>query len=609
MRQGGEDLLRQFSKGTDYIQSSFMSSEGIFNKNVPNFIYKGVVIDVNFERTAPTTTASIVPPFSVYAKIIGMDEDIAFPETDPNRVYYPPLFPIHNLCIPEIGEEILILKESAEESSIGYYIGRVNDSTPLNISYARDYIATNDTATNNEFRYGFSFDVRKLREKSEHLMPSDETSNISIPLIFGDVVQQGRSKTYLRHSFNRNNKKGVLEQGISLPGQLGAKEIKNNFNYVGDGVNNKVFDNATITSVNVDEDTEEVTQYTTVIDPNYNLPRNKKTIQSYDPSIGKTSTKTIHFVDSSIARLGDYSFQSVNGEEQSNLQGEDRSIIANIADEIYNISSKEISGALYRQVLGEKLVNQQQQTYNLLKEVLTTVQGFAQTTQVLLDAFVDHTHALPKIELNLEKEIKSKDLYRTEPKIKQNPPQIVRTPSKRIRIQTGTRIINDPLGWGKRSQPIYSYTNVPGSTISVPSPPTITPGRIKTRRIKQKINFEAIIGGAEDPRFSAPIQLNVEPEKAIDPLFGKKDIDPLFGASAGGQATAGNGFMPTGEETSIEEEISIEKDKTLTELGEKTSAVSDSLEKVMISFENQQENLNALSLKIATFLSKHQFVN
>ena len=61
--------------------------------------------------------------------------------------------------------------------------------------------------------------------------------------------------------------------------------------------------------------------------------------------------------------------------------------------------------------------------------------------------------------------------------------------------------------------------------------------------------------------------------------------------------------MPTGEETSIE------KDKTLTELGEETSTVSDSLEKVMTSFENQQENLNALSLKIATFLSKHQFVN
>jgi len=601
MRQGGEDLLRQFNKGTDYIQSSFMSSEGIFNKNVPNFIYKGIVIDVNFERTAPTTTASMVPPFSVYAKIIGMDEDVGFPETQSNRVYYPPLFPIHNLCIPEIGEEILILKESSEESSIGYYIGRVNDSTPLNISYARDYIATNDTATNNEFRYGFSFDVKKLRKKYEHMMPSDETSNISIPLIFGDVVQQGRSKTYLRHSFNRNNKKGVLEQGISLPGQLAAKEIKNSFKYVGDGFNNKVFDNASVLTTDLHEDTEEVIQYTDVFDPDINLPKNKKTLKSFDPSIGETSTKTIHFVDSSIMRLGNYSFQSVKGEIQSDLQGEDRSIIANIADEIYNISSKEISGALYRQVLGEKLVTQQQQTYNLLKEVLTTVQGFAQTTQTLLDAFIDHTHALPKIELNLEKTIKSKDRYRTEPRIIQQPPQIITTPAKYFRVPTGnTSSVRLPDG-SYREVPSYSYQTIPGSKISVPTPPKIIPGRFRSKNVKQKINFEAIIGGEENPRFTAPIQLNVEPEKAIKPLFGH--ASSLQAELL--QQAMGNPQEPitTGGETSIKES------KTLTELGEKTSTVSDSLEKVMTSFENQQENLDALSLKIANFLSKHQFVN
>ena len=550
MRQGGEDLLRQFNKGTDYIQSSFASSEGIFNKNVPNFIYKGIVIDVNFERTAATTTASMVPPFSVYAKIIGMDEDIASPETQPNRIYYPPLFPMHNLCIPEIGEEILVLKESAEESSVGYYIGRVNDSTPLNISYARDYIATNDTATNNEFRYGFSFDVRKLRKKYEHLMPSDENNNISIPLSFGDVVQQGRSKTYLRHSFNRNNKKGVLEQGISLPGQSGGKEIKNNFNYAGDGENNRSFDNATITYNYLDEETEEVMQQTDVIDPNYNLPGNKQFIRSFDPSIGETSTKTIHFVDSSIVRLGNYSFQSENGETQSDLQGEDRSIIANIADEIYNISSKEISGALYRQVLGEKLVNQQQQTYSLLKEVLTTVQGFAQTTQVLLDAFIDHTHALPKIELNLEKEIKSKDLYRSQPRIIPQPDQIVQVPSKKVRVQTGTRTIEMPPGYGGKNKtvPVWDWLTVPGSTIRTPSSPKIIPGRMKARSVKQKINFEAIIGGKENPRFTAPVQLNVDPEEGIPHLFGIKET------------------------------------KTLTELGEKTATVNNSLEKAMLSF-------------------------
>ena len=35
-------------------------------------------------------------------------------------------------------------------------------------------------------------------------------------MTYGDVVQQGRSQSYVRHSFNRNNKKGVLEQGLRI---------------------------------------------------------------------------------------------------------------------------------------------------------------------------------------------------------------------------------------------------------------------------------------------------------------------------------------------------------------------------------------------------------
>jgi len=65
MRQGGENLVRQLNKSKDYIQGSFNSSEGIISKNVPTFIYKGVVIDVNFKRNTPTTSAAINPPFSV----------------------------------------------------------------------------------------------------------------------------------------------------------------------------------------------------------------------------------------------------------------------------------------------------------------------------------------------------------------------------------------------------------------------------------------------------------------------------------------------------------------------------------------------------------------
>jgi hypothetical protein len=108
--------------------------------------------------------------------------------------------------------------------------------------------------------------------------------------------------------------------------------------------------------------------------------------------------------------------------------------------------------------------------------------------------------------------------------------------------------------------PIYGYRYLPGKKIRVPSPPRIIPGRYRTRNVKQKINFEAIIGGAENPRFTAPIETDTE-------FFGK------------------------------------------TELGEKTSTVNSSLEEAALSFENQRENLDALSLRVANFLSKHQFVN
>ena len=79
-------------------------------------------------------------------------------------------------------------------------------------------------------------------------------------------------------------------------------------------------------------------------------------------------------------------------------------------------------------------------------------------------------------------------------------------------------------------------------------------------REQQKINFDAIIGGAENPRFTAPIETDTE-------SFGK------------------------------------------TELGEKTSTVNSSLEEAALSFERQRENLDALSLRVANFLSKHQFIN
>ena len=542
MNNGPPNIFGQFNKGIDYIQSSYNVADGV-TKITPSLIFKGVVIDVDLKALKSTSFASLVPPFSVYAKLIGVDDNVENPLANKNKIYYPPLFPIHTICIPEIGEEVLILKENSEFSSQGYYIGRINDSSPLNISYARDYMGINDPETDNRYRYGFSFDVRELRKKFENKMPSAEFSNVSIPMTYGDVVQQGRTKTYLRHSFNMNNKKGVLEQGIRMDGQLTSKDKVNSFDY--------------------DAPSKYVGEERTVLpDGEAPSPTKPATLRSIDPSIGITKTKTIHFVDSSIKRLGDYTYQSFYGDKQTgDLQGEDKGMIVNIAEEIYNISSRNVSGALYRQVLGEKLVTQQQQTLNLMKEVMNTVSDFASSTQVLLDAFLDHTHALPKIELNLEKTIEVKDSVRTPPTIRNQPNLIVRLPG---------RVITVPMPGGKRKR-LY----VPGGKTSIPQPPKkVSKGRQYTKIRKQEINFEAIIGGAENPRFTAPVQIDKQATTQTSPMPGQ-----------------------------------LQMNLGKTELGLKTSQVDSELEKVISKFNNQRIKLTNLTSKVNQFLSKNQFVN
>ena len=544
MNSGPTNIFRQLNKGSDYIQSSFDVAEGV-TQITPTLIFKGVVIDVDLTALKSTSLASVSPPFSVYAKIIGMDDDVADPSASREKIYYPPLFPVHTICIPEIGEEVLILKENSEASSQGYYIGRINDSSPLNISYARDYKSINDPETDNRYRYGFSFDVRELRKKHTYLMPSAENSNISIPMTYGDVVQQGRSKTYVRHSFNRNNKKGVLEQGIRMDGQLLSIGQVNSFDYEGIPETQA---GGYGTSPQLSTDGE----------ASFSPPL----LRSVDPSIGDTKTKTIHFVDSSIKRLGDYTYQSFYGGKQSGeLLGDDKGMIVNIAEEIYNISSRNVAGALYRQVLGEKLVTQQQQSLNLMKEIMNTVSDFAASTQLLLDAFLDHTHALPKIDLNIEKTVDFKDSYITQPIIEQQPNLNVNLPNK---------VIDIPGPGG-----VLQSVSVPGGVASIPQPPkVVSHGQRRTRTRQQEINFEAIIGGAENPRFTAPVQTDKAPTEATSPLPGA----PL-------------------------------QNTQKTDLGMKTGQVDIELEEVINKFAHQRGRVSQLTSKVNQFLSKNQFVN
>ena len=538
MKTGGENLQQVYNRGFDFILNTYGSAENIIpSKNVVPILSRGIVIEVDFNNQKNYKLAAAIAPFSVYAKIIGEDLDVAQPQLQTEKIFYAPLLPMNNLCIPEIGEEVLILRESNEISSMGYYIGRVNNTPGLGYYPARQYMDDQNSITSPEFKYGFSFEADKLRAGLLNKLPSDELEIPSIPLTYGDVVQQGRSQTYIRHSFNRNNKKGVLEQGLCLQKQNTGSPMR--------------YDIALGTEF------------------------------SYDPSIGKTATKTIHFADTSIKRLGDFSLKSkLHGDVgQNNLDsGEEKSMIVNMADEIYDISTRTLDTTLYRQVLGEKLVSHQQETNDLISSMLNGLTGLAETTQLLLDAFVEHTHAIPKIELNLEKTVTASDVYRAASTMIQPAPRSVQIPSTTVRVQTGTRMVPAPSwlrgsGYGATQVPVFSDTTIPGKTIMVNQPQQVIPGKLKTRKTTQKINFEAIIGGAENPRFTAPIQTDTETPESR----------PLAGAP--------------------------EQNILKTDLGLKTAEVDDKSEELINLFNVQQSHIVDIISRTSDFLSKNQFIN
>ena len=126
-------------------------------------------------------------------------------------------------------------------------------------------------------------------------------------------------------------------------------------------------------------------------------------------------------------------------------------------------------------------------------------------------------------------------------------------PDKTIRVRTGT---------SRQGRAIYINTTIPGFTRSIERPPKLVqPARTQTRTSSQKINFEAIIGGEEDPRFTAPIETD-------------------------------NG--------NVEHPAS---------LGLKTQQINMDTENLIDAFNNQKQQLNLIFNKATDFLSRNQFIN
>jgi hypothetical protein len=336
------DISSIVNTNTRFIKDSHRRNVGL-DKTNEFYLKRAVVVDINRNVNQQGAIVPGRPPYSVAAVILGETIHGNRPDLAKDKIWYPPLSSMHNISIPEIGEEVFIIKESNAKSSIGYWVGRVNNSTKLDFYAAKSWAKG---ATSAEKFGGRQINVDAMHDKI-FITPGKTISQSAIPFRDGDVLQQGRSGTFVRHSFHPTLKGGVLEMGIST--------------------------------------------------------EKPKVLSLDDPTIGFTKTKTVHLEFMSIKDImGDYRaiIQPIkkyeNKDEEIDTSGldstiEGKNIIANLAQEHYNISidstGESIGDYLYRQVLGER----NKETISSLIEV---VKDLKESVIKLHNDYKNHKHGL-----------------------------------------------------------------------------------------------------------------------------------------------------------------------------------------------------------------------
>ena len=280
-RQGIDSIINPSKR---FIKTTMSNAEGwTTNKDQIFILSRAIVlgIDLSIDKGADSP---ITPPGSILVKVIGEDQSSKKPVEDRNK-WAIPLFTFHNISIPEIGEEVWVTRETDVWGSQLYWINRVTDSGYINKVLARED-RRNLTGL---YRYQLDFNVEEIAEN----VTQTGSAVFSIPFRPGDVIQQGRSDSFIRHSLNPENKEGVLESGI-----------------------------------------KERTRYE-------RLP---------GVTVGKTKTKNLQV---GKANLKDVTTKTI---ENDGGDSEDRSYFYNEAEVLVNVSNlPDSSEVLNRQVLGEKL--------------------------------------------------------------------------------------------------------------------------------------------------------------------------------------------------------------------------------------------------------------
>ena len=470
-------IERLFESGSyqDDLYSSALQWE------IPEFfvLKRAIVISVKIGVNTNDQSSAFLPQYSINARVIGEGTDSAVPENEIPQ-WYTPLITNAIMAIPEIGEQILVIHETLKSNSRGFWIGRVNDSDKVSLKLTNDQTKNNNPLSLS--RYGKNFDVNNLNKRSKQNSAYVEGKKLfQLPGQLGDVIIQGRSGSYMRHTFNPSSggtgKPGVLEMGILYP-----KPYK----------------------------------------------------PSVLPTIGASHTKTVHFSNSIVSNLGsqftkqtsnvgDIVTETITGQyanlTSTTLPVEKRKdFIVNIANEIYNVSNTTDSeSSMYRQVLGEKLKEYFTEQDGLIRDMLESVKGIVNTMTLLFNSYIDHTHTIPEINIDIpDKEVSFTDMINLGIKMEPQPPISVFVPAQTVNVPgtgatTVTNTVQTPVGPRTYTEEIAgtpgSTVTIPSKFISIPQPDKAVNRGYRTQKRTKTIEYDKIsIGGATNPRNTTTIE-------------------------------------------------------------------------------------------------------
>ena len=437
---------------------------------------RAIVISVKLGVDVSPQGSANLPQFSINARIIGEDISGQSPENEAPR-WYAPFLPNTIVSVPEIGEQVIVIRETTLNNSKGYWMARVNDTDKVSTKLTNEQ----NEAANKEplSRYGMPFDVNKLNSQSRQPSSKAGRNVFQLPLNLGDVLMQGRSGSYIRHSYLPlySNKPGTLELGILE-----------------------------------------------------NRPYQRNPLGT----VGSTKTKTVHFSDARPTDITPLLEKVTNEIDETNVR---RDFIVNIAEEIYNLSStNDAQSRMHSMVLGEKLNNYFETQDNLLRNFVSTTKSILDVVEELFNSYIDHEHALPEINIDIpDKTIVDKQTVNLGFRSVPQPSKRVFVPASRVRVPGSGDVYETVTEYPANGRPVKTRKLVargtPGATVTIPSkfitvpspPKTINLG-YRVRTFRRRINFDDIsIGGPSNPRFTVPIETDEKTDEVQSNINNLRD--------------------------------------------------------------------------------------